>query len=73
MVEITSQVRQWGRSVGVVIPKQAAEKAQIKAGDKIKLLIMGKQNPIKETFGSVKLKRATQKILGEVDREGWDE
>ncbi|MBN2067215.1 MAG: AbrB/MazE/SpoVT family DNA-binding domain-containing protein [Candidatus Diapherotrites archaeon] len=72
MVEITSQVRRWGRSVGVVIPKEAAEKAHIKTGDKVRLLIMGK-NPLHETFGILKLKRPTEEILKEVDREGWDE
>ena len=72
LVEITSQVRQWGRSVGIVIPKETAEKAHIKTGDKIRLLIMGK-NPLRETFGILKLKRPTKEILKEVDREGWDE
>ncbi|MFA4855663.1 MAG: AbrB/MazE/SpoVT family DNA-binding domain-containing protein [archaeon] len=73
LVEITSQVRQWGRSVGIVIPKDAAEKANIKTGDKVRLLIMGKNNPLKETFGILKLKRPTEEILGEIDKEGWDE
>ncbi len=72
MVEITSQVRQWGRSVGVVIPKETAEKAHIKTGDKIRLLIIGK-NPLRETFGILKLERPTEEIMKEVDREGWDE
>ncbi len=73
MVEITSQVRQWGRSVGIVIPKEEAERAHIKTGDKVRLLIMGKKNPVNETFGILKLKRPTEKILSEIDREGWDE
>jgi len=72
LVEIISQVRQWGRSVGVVIPKETAKKANIKTGDKIRLLIIGK-NPLKETFGILKLKRPTEEILKEVDKEGWDE
>ncbi len=73
MIEVTSQVRKWGSSVGIVIPKEAAKRANVKEGDTIRLLVMGKNNPIAETFGIAKLKRPTKKILEEIDREGWDE
>lgn len=73
MGEVLAQVRQWGRSIGVVIPKEAAQSAHLKSGDTIRLLIMGKKSPISETFGVVKLKRSTKEILKDVDREGWDE
>ena len=68
-----SQVREWGRSLGVVIPKDVVSQEHIKAGDKITLLILKKPNPIKEIFGTFKFKKSTQKILDEADRESWDE
>ena len=34
--------------------------------------IKKKRNPLKETFGILKLKRKTEDILKEVDKEGWD-
>ncbi len=75
LVEVTSQVRKWGSSVGVVIPKEAAKRANIKSGDKIRIVINPEKNPFNETFGALKgkLKRPTEKILKEIDREGWDE
>lgn len=73
MAEVTAQVREWGRSVGVVIPKETAARARIKSGDKIRLMIMEKKNPLSETFGILKLKRPTKEILKEVDKEAWDE
>jgi len=73
MVEITAQVREWGRSIGVVIPKEAASKAHLNAGDRIRLLIMKNKNPLKETFGILKFKRSTEEILREVDKEAWNE
>ena len=75
MVEITSNVRKWGSSVGVIIPKDAAKKANIKSGDKIRIVINPEKNPFDETFGALKgrLKRPTEKILKEIDREGWDD
>jgi bifunctional DNA-binding transcriptional regulator/antitoxin component of YhaV-PrlF toxin-antitoxin module len=75
VVEICSQVRKWGSSVGVVIPKEAAKKAGVRDGDKVCIIISKEKNPFDETFGSLKgkLKRPTEKILKEIDRDGWDE
>jgi antitoxin component of MazEF toxin-antitoxin module len=73
MIETETQVREWGRSVGVVIPKDMAIRERIKAGDSVKILIMKKSNALKETFGTFKFKRSTEEILKEADEESWDE
>ena len=73
MVEVLAKIRTWGRSLGVVIPKEKAEEAKLKSGDEVRLLILDKKNPIRETFGIAKFSRPTQEILDEVDREGWDD
>ncbi|MFH1586851.1 MAG: hypothetical protein ABID38_03280 [Candidatus Diapherotrites archaeon] len=73
MVEVSAQVRQWGRSVGVVIPKKKASEAHLKPGDRVRLLILKTGNPLKQTFGKLKFKRTTDEILKEVDKEAWDE
>ena len=73
MVELAAQVREWGRSIGVVIPKEIATKAHLNAGDRIRLLIMKQKNPLKETFGMLKFKRSTEEILKETDKVAWDE
>lgn len=73
MIETESQIREWGRSIGVVIPKDAVIKERIKTGDVVKLLIRKKTNPIKKTFGMLKFKKSTDEILKESDKECWDE
>ncbi|MFQ5621109.1 MAG: hypothetical protein ACE5FT_04660 [Candidatus Nanoarchaeia archaeon] len=72
MLEIESELKTWGRSIGVVIPKKAALHEKLKAGDAVHLLILKKTNALKETFGAAKLKRSTGEILEEIDKEGWD-
>ena len=72
MIETEAQIREWGRSVGIVIPKDMVIKERIKVGDNVKILIKKKSNPIKETFGIFKFKRSTDEILNEIDREGWN-
>ena len=73
MLEVEVKVRKWGRSFGVVIPKDKVKKEGIKENETIKLLITKKTNVLKETFGTMKFKRSTQEILDESDREDWDE
>ena len=73
MIEIEARIREWGRSYGVVIPKEAVKREMLKSGDSIKLFIRKKSNPLKETYGILKFKRKTQEILKESDEECWDE
>ena len=72
MMEVEVKVRKWGRSFGVVIPKDKIKEEGIKENETIKLLIGKKTNVLKETFGTMKFKMSTQEILDESDREDWD-
>ncbi|MBI4452349.1 AbrB/MazE/SpoVT family DNA-binding domain-containing protein, partial [Candidatus Woesearchaeota archaeon] len=65
MLEVEAKVRKWGRSFGVVIPKDKVKEEGIKENETIKLLITKKTNVLKETFGTMKFKRSTQEILDE--------
>jgi len=73
MIEVEAKVRKWGRSFGVVIPKEKIKEEGIKEDETIKILISKKTNVLRETFGTMKFKRTTQEILDESDRENWDE
>jgi antitoxin component of MazEF toxin-antitoxin module len=73
MFEVHAEVKGWGRSLGVVIPKKAADKEHLKAGDKIKILILKPTNALQQTFGIHQLKQSTKDILKQIDKKGWDE
>ncbi len=73
MLEVEAKVRKWGRSFGVVIPKDKIIEEGIKENDTINLLIGKKSNVLRETFGTMKFKKSTQEMLDESDREDWDE
>ncbi len=67
--------KKWGSSIGVIIPKDVAEKEKIKEGSKLKIII---RKPAKvdmnKVFGSMRgWKKPTDKILKEVDEELWHE
>ncbi len=73
MQELESQLRKWGRSIGVVIPSEAVKKEGLKEGSTVKLIVLNKTSALEETFGMLKLKKSTDKILEEIDEEGWSE
>ena len=73
MIEVESTLREWGRSIGVVVPKEAIEKEHMKKGDTVKLLIVRKTNALRDTFGTFRFKKSTDQMLKEIDEEGWDE
>jgi len=73
MIEIKSQLREWGRSIGVVIPKDAVVSEHLEAGDTVELILLKKTNALKETFGTLKFKKTTDEILKEIKEESWDE
>ncbi|MBI2652505.1 AbrB/MazE/SpoVT family DNA-binding domain-containing protein [Candidatus Woesearchaeota archaeon] len=72
MMEVEAKVRKWGRSFGVVIPKEKIKEEGIKENETIRLLIGKKTNVLKETFGTFKFKKTTQEMLDEIDKESWD-
>ncbi len=64
--------KEWGNSLGITIPKEIVEKAHLKPGKKVKIMIMADDmDAIRKTFGTLKMKRPTQQIMDDID-EGWD-
>ncbi len=62
---ITTKVKEWGNSIGVIIPKDAAERLNIKPGDEISMEIEKKGNALKEIFGTGRYKKTTEELLNE--------
>ena len=72
-MEIETTVREWGRSLGIIIPSDSAKKDNLKPGDKVNVIVLknGKDVFLK-TFGKLKdWKRPTDEILSHIDKELW--
>ena len=64
--------KQWGNSVGITIPREIIEKENISPKKRARFLVIGSgMDGLKKSFGSLKLKKSTQKVMGEID-EGYD-
>lgn len=71
MIECETITREWGNSIGVVLPKEVVEKEHLKKDEKIRILILKQKNPLKKTFGLMKGKwtKSAQEMKDELRRE----
>ena len=65
---IKTKVKQWGNSVGIIIPKEAVESMNIKLGESIIVDIKRKEGVLRELSGSMKFKDS-KKLLKEVRKD----
>lgn len=63
------EVKEWGNSLAVILPREFVNDKQIKAKDKI-LIEAIKQANLKHIFGTLPRKKSGQKFKDMV-REGW--
>mgnify|MGYP001601977386 FL=1 len=73
MIELESKVRKWGNTLGIAIPKEKAQSMELKPNQEVKVLILHKKNALAETFGTLKFKKSTDKMMREIDEELWHE
>ena len=74
MVLIRSQIRKWGNSYGIIIPKNIMNSENLKNNQKIELILLKESKKVlKETFGTLKFKKSTEKILEDTDKELYNE
>ena len=69
MIEVEAVARKWGNSIGISLPRDVIERADIKLNRELKLFIPEKKVDLTKVFGALKIKQPTQKILDEM-REG---
>ena len=62
-------VRKWGNSMGIVLPKELIEEKGIKEDDEI-IIEVAKKADLRKLFGSLKRKMSGQEFKDMV-RKGW--
>ena len=66
---IKAKVREWGHSLGIIIPKNVVSKENIKSEDEVIVEIRKKQD-VMDLFGTLKFKRSAQQMKDE-GRKSW--
>jgi len=70
MMEIKARTKKWGNSIGILIPKEAIRKENIKPDQEVTVLISAK--PItkgKDIFGTLKFKESAEELMRDIDKE----
>lgn len=73
MPEMEGKIKRWGNSFGVLIPTEIVKKENLKEGQKIGIILLKRSDVLKKTFGTLKLKKSTQKIKNELRAELYDD
>lgn len=63
------KARQWGNSIGIVIPSDTIDKLKIRADEELIVEITRKDNTLKELWGAFKFKKPGRKLVKEVRRD----
>ena len=58
-MSISVKTRQWGNSLGIVIPRGIVEDLVLNSGEEVIVDITKKQNVLKELFGTIPFKKKT--------------
>ena len=73
MEQFEAVTKKWGNSIGITIPSEVIKEEKIKPQEKIMVLVIkGYKRKLANMFGTLKLKKSTQKVMEEID-EGYDE
>ena len=64
-----AKVREWGHSLGIIIPKDVVRKENIKSEDEVIIEIRKKQD-VMDLFGTLKFKKSARQMKDE-GRRAW--
>lgn len=72
MEKANVKIKKWGNSFGVILPRDIINNQRLKEGSTIEIIVQAKnKTKAKDIFGILKgkLKRDTDELLKEVDRD----
>lgn len=68
MVHIKAKIKKWGNSAGVVVPHGVLDTQHLRIGDEVHITIQKQnKNALAKTFGRLRVRKPTQKILKDID------
>ena len=69
-MEIETEAKPWGSSLGFIIPKKIVREQRIQPGQKIRIDILTKKKTTgADIFGKLKFKKPIQVLLDETDKD----
>ena len=72
MAELTTKIRRWGNSFGIMIPLEVLRRKGFREGEEIDAILIKKGNVLRETFGTHKFSKSVKQLMKETDRDLYD-
>jgi putative addiction module antidote len=72
MAELTTKIRKWGNSYGIIIPQEILRGKNMKEGEEIDAILVKKGSILRETFGKHKFSKPVKQLMKETDKELYD-
>lgn len=70
MIEYEVQLKKWGNSVGLIVPKEALEKESLKPKQMVRAIIKPIESvKVRDIFGKGKLKTPTKQLMKQIDAD----
>ena len=70
MLQYKARLRNWGNSLGVVVPKEEAIKQKLQPDQEVNVMITpSKTLKVKDIYGKLKFKKSTDQIMKEIDED----
>jgi len=70
-IKTKTKIREWGNSLGIVIPKDVALKENLKAEDQVTVTIL-KKDTLEDFFGRLKGSKIDAQKMKDDSRKIWD-
>jgi antitoxin component of MazEF toxin-antitoxin module len=72
MEQLTTKIRKWGNSYGIIIPHEILRRKNIREGEVVDAILLKKGNVLRETFGTHKFSKSVKQLMKETDKELYD-
>lgn len=70
MIECETKLKNWGNSIGLIIPKKDVKKEKLHENQVVRAIIIPKKMiKVKDIFGKMNFKKSTEQIMKEIDKE----
>ncbi|MBI2542243.1 hypothetical protein HYV80_06040 [Candidatus Woesearchaeota archaeon] len=70
MLQYKAKLRNWGNSLGIVVPKEEATKQKLHPDQEVNVIITpSKTLKVKDIYGKLKFKQSTDQIMKEIDED----
>jgi len=80
MEQINVKAKKWGNSIGIILPNRIVNQEKIRDGTELNIIIKQKRTmnvrelmEFAKEHPLLKLKKSTEQIMREVDKELWPE